>query len=334
MDKITHYFRSSYFLLLLCLSVTLFMALWHISVGAKTLTFHQIWEAIFHYHANNFNHIIIWQLRIPRTIIALTVGASLAVAGALMQAMTRNPLAEPSILGLMHGASFAAVIAISLFGITDYSVLPLIATLGALIAVLLVWGITISAQNGATALTLILSGAAITAFLAAGITLIKLADNDTFDQLRHWLVGSLSGRKLTVFWYALPWVILGITISLTIARQITTFALGEETATGLGVKVKRLKILVLISVISLTAASVAMVGPLGFIGLVIPHIVKLLVGYDYQRIIPFSIILGGLYLLLIDIIARTIISPIDITTGIMTAIFGAPLFIWLVRVKL
>ena len=277
---------------------------------------------------------MVWDLRFPRAVLAVVVGASLAISGALMQGITRNPLAEPSILGLLHGASLAVVLLVSLFGIDSTGWLPVCAAAGALLAALLVWTIASAAPSGATPLTLILSGAAVTSFLSSFIAVIKLIDQDTFEGLRVWLTGSLAGRDLSVLWWCSPWLLAGFIVSFIVARQVTTFAMGEETATGLGVKVGKLKAMVLFAVITLTASSVALVGPLGFVGLVIPHIVRLFVGHDYRLIVPYSALIGSLYLIAVDIFARVIFSPIEISTGIVTALFGAPLFIWLVRVKL
>lgn len=306
----------------------------HIALGAKSIPLAEVFHALLNYDDKKFDHIVIWQLRLPRAVIAVVVGASLSVAGALMQGVTRNPLAEPSILGLLHGASFTVVVLVSLFGVQSAGWLPLFAAIGALGAALLVWGISVSAPGGATPLTLILSGAAVTSFLAALIAMIKLIDQDTFENLRVWLTGSLAGRDLKVLWWCSPWLIAGMAVALLVARQVTTFAMGEETATGLGVKVGRLKALVLFAVIALTASSVALVGPMGFVGLVIPHVVRLFVGHDYRRIVPYSLIVGSVYLLLVDIVARIALSPIEISTGIVTSIVGAPLFVWLVRAKL
>lgn len=317
----------------LIFAIILMFAL-HISVGAKSIPVHEVINALLRFDDQNFEHVVIWQLRLPRAVLALIVGASLSVAGALMQGITRNALAEPSILGLLHGASLAVVLLVSLFGVNNIAWIPLFAAIGALIAALLVWIIATSAPGGATPITLILSGAAVTAFLSAFIALIKLIDQDTFENLRVWLTGSLAGRDLAVLGWCSPWIIAGLIMALMVSRHITTFAMGEEAATGLGIEVGRLKAMVLFSVIALTASSVALVGPLGFVGLVIPHIVRLFVGHDYRRIVPYTALVGSLYLISVDILARIMFSPVEISTGIITSLIGAPLFVWLVRVKL
>lgn len=320
---------------LLC-SLLLLVALFilHISIGSKPITTSVVMDALLHYDAQQFDHIVIWQLRLPRAVIALVVGASLSVAGALMQGVTRNPLADPGILGLLHGASLTVVVLVSIFAVNNVLWLPLFAAIGALLAAVLVWLIAVSAPGGASPLTLILSGAAVTTFLSAFIALIKLIDESAFDSLRVWLTGSLAGRDLLVLWWCLPWLLVGFAIALLISPQVTAFAMGEETATGLGVKPHRLKILVLMAVITLTAPAVALAGPMGFVGLVIPHVVRLFFGYDYRYIVPYSAIIGSAYLLTVDIVARVALSPMELSTGIVTSLLGAPLFVWLVRARL
>jgi len=262
------------------------------------------------------------------------VGASLAVAGALMQGVTRNPLAEPGILGLLIGASFAVVIFVGVFDIASPPMIPLVAAAGALVAAAAVWGIASAAPGGATPLTLVLSGAAITAFLGALVTVANLLDEQTFEQLRVWLTGSLAGRRMDVLYWTLPWLVAGLIVAFGVARQVTALAMGDETAIGLGMRVGRLKALVLFAVIALTASAVAIAGPMGFVGLVVPHAVRLFVGQDYRLIVPWSALAGAIYLLAVDIAARTALAPVEISTGIVTALLGAPIFIWLVRARL
>lgn len=308
--------------------------MWHISVGAKSVPLSTVFEALTAYDSTVFEHVIIHNLRLPRAIIAAFAGASLAVAGALMQGITRNPLADPGILGLLVGASFAVVMMVGVFHVVGSGWIPLIAALGALGAAVLVWGFAGAAPGGATPLTLVLSGSAITAFLGAFITLANLMDDESFESLRVWLSGSLAGRNIDVFYWSLPWMAGGLLLALGIARQVTALAMGDDTAAGLGVDVTRLKMLAMLAVIALTAAAVSIAGPLGFVGLVIPHVVRLFFGADYRLIVPYSVIIGAIYLLLVDIVARMALAPTEISTGIVTAALGAPFFIWLVRARL
>ncbi|ODT71089.1 MAG: iron ABC transporter permease [Pelagibacterium sp. SCN 63-23] len=303
----------------------------HIAVGAKTLSLDVVVDAIMRFDASSFDHVIVRNLRLPRAAIAVAVGASLALAGALMQGVTRNPLADPALLGLTAGASFAVVLASALFGVTSMVGIPFIAMAGALGAAILVYAIAILVPGGATPLSLTLAGAAISAFLGAIISVVHLLNQDTFENLRLWLTGGLAGRNIELLLYLGPWLTMGLAAGLALAPRVTLLAMGDEVAQGLGVRTVRLKLQLLGVVVVLTACSVALAGPLGFIGLVIPHVVRLYVGSDYRWIVPYAALTGAVYLLLVDIVARTAMPPREISTGIITALIGAPLFVHLVR---
>lgn len=307
---------------------------WHISVGAKTIPLATVVEALVAYDGTVFDHVVVVDLRLLRALFAAIVGAALAVAGALMQGVTRNPLAEPGILGLLVGASFAVVLVVGVFNMASPAVLPLVAGLGALGAAVLVWGIAAAAPGGATPLTLVLAGAAITAFLGSLVAVASLLDEQTFQELRVWLTGSLAGGSQDVLLWATPWLVVGFVVALGLARQLTALAMGDEAATGLGIRVGRVKVLALFAVVALTASAVALAGPMGFIGLVVPHAVRLFVGQDYRLIVPWSAIGGATYLLVMDVAARMALAPLEISTGLVTALLGAPVFVWLVRARL
>lgn len=324
-------FRASALPVLLVLTVLLFAL--HISVGAKHLPFGTILEAITARDKTVFDHMIIWDLRLPRALIALTVGAALSVAGALMQGVTRNPLADPGLLGLMAGASFAVVTVSYFFGPTALYWLPWIAAAGALVTAVIVYFIALWAPGGPTPLTLTLSGAAISAFLGAIISVAHLLNEDSFENLRVWLSGSLAGRDISMLLATAPWIAVALALGLGLARQVTALAMGEDVAKGLGVRTGVLKLQLLVVVVVLTACSVALAGPMGFVGLVIPHVARLFVGSDYRWIVPYSALIGAAYLLGVDIIARVAIPPREISTGIITAMIGAPVFIQLVRMR-
>ena len=327
--------KSSYSLAMIasvCICSLLFML--HLSLGAKSLSYAVLYQSLSSFDQGNFNHIIIHNIRLPRALIAMAVGASLSVAGAIMQGVTRNPLASPSVLGLLAGASFAVVLGLGLFDITSPLYTPWIAALGAGITAILVMVIATAAPGGATTLNLTLSGAAVSALLAALIAVMQLANEEDFDDLREWLTGSLSGNNLQSFYYIAPIMLLALTVTALLSRKITVLSMGDDIAKGLGVKTLGLKIQLMLTVIVLTACSVALAGPVGFVGLVVPHVIRFFVGADYRWIIPFSAIIGAAFLLAVDIVARTVISPQEISTGIITAIIGAPLFVYLVKVKL
>lgn len=331
MSRVTIYSSGGLLFGMACVLLTL---VWHLSVGAKSLPFATVIDAFTQFDAGIFDHIIVRELRLPRALIAALVGASLAVAGALMQGVTRNPLADPGLLGLMAGASLAAVLSVSVFGLETAVWLPLIAAFGALLAAALVWTVAARAPGGATSLSLTLAGAAISGLLGAIISVLHLLDQQTFDILRGWLVGSIGGRGLTELYWSLPWLLAGLIGAVVLAPSVTALAMGDEQAAGLGIQITQRKAQLLACVVMLTAASVALAGPLGFIGLVIPHVVRLFVGSDYRWIVPWSAVFGAAYLLGIDAIARLILRPQDVATGLLTALVGAPLLVYLVRVRI
>ncbi|QBF32541.1 iron ABC transporter permease [Thalassococcus sp. S3] len=318
----------------LCLAGVVFAFMWHISLGAKAIPLSTVWQAIMTPRNDVFDHVVVRDLRMPRAIFALSVGAALSVAGALMQGITRNPLAEPGLLGLMAGATFAVIVGIGWLGLAGAAHIPLFAAIGALVGAGLVWIIAGAAPGGATALTLILSGAAVGGFLSAIESAAILLNEDAFSDLRVWMSGSLAGRDMETYLWALPWFAVGLAAAMLIARQVTALAMGEDTAAGLGVDTLKIKSIAMVAVVMLTAAAVSIAGPLGFVGLVIPHVVRLFVGSDYRLIVPFSALVGAGYVVLVDIAARLVLAPVEISTGIVTTMLGAPMFIWLVWARL
>ena len=319
-------------LLVLSGAILLLFAL-HIAVGAKFVPISVIVQALLAPDPAAFDHSIIWNLRLPRALIAVTAGAALAVAGALMQGVTRNPLADPGLLGLTAGASLGVVMASLLFGPAMLMWSPWIAAGGALVTALAVYAIAIWTPGGPTPLTLTLTGASISAFLAALVSIAHLLNQDTFENLRVWLSGSLAGRSLETLGITAPPIAIALVIGIALAPRVTALAMGDDIAKGLGIRTGLLKLQVLLVVVVLTANAVALAGPLGFVGLVIPHVARLLVGADYRWIVPFSALIGAAFLLGTDTLARTLIAPREISTGIITAFVGAPVFVQLVRMR-
>lgn len=309
------------------------LTIWHLSVGAKTIPFGDVISAFAQYDDSNFNHLIVRELRLPRAFIAMIVGASLGVAGAIIQGVTRNPIAEPSLLGLMAGAAYAVVLVTGWTGSASLPFLPMVAAVGALLAAALVLSIARAAPGGMTPVTLILAGSAVSLFVAALIAIHQLQDQETFEALRGWLVGSLSGISFMAFVWALPWLLIGLAGALLLAPVLSTLALGDEMAQGLGVNVVRRKQQLLVIAVMLTAGSVALVGPMAFVGLVIPHLVRLFVGADYRAIVPCSALFGAAYLVGVDSVARVVLQPVEISTGLVTAMIGAPCLVYLVHKK-
>lgn len=303
----------------------------HLTFGAKQIMPMDIGRAFWHFDPTNFDHVIVRQMRAPRTLTAICVGASLSVSGALMQGVTRNPLADPGLLGLMSGAAFGVVVGSGLFGIEADIWMPAFAAVGALAAALLVGTVAVLAPFGRSPAVLLLSGAAVSAFLTAVVTGINIFDEDSFSVFRVWLTGAITADAARMLPYSIPWLLAGMGVSLISAPQVTALAMGHETATGLGVNTAALSRRLLFCTVVLTAASVAMVGPLGFVGLVVPHAVRLLIGADYRLIVPCSAILGALFLLAVDLTARVILAPVEVATGVITTLLGAPVFVLLVR---
>lgn len=319
--------------IVLMLALLLLTLVWHLSVGTKTIPITDLIQSFYAFNQDNFNHLIIQELRLPRAMIAGCVGACLAVSGALMQGVTRNPLADPGLLGMLTGGALAVVYWSTFVDPQSLVWLPLIAAIGSLISAIIVWSIAARAPGGITALNLILSGSVFTAFTGALLAIHHLLDEQTFQEMRTWLVGSLLASNIEVLYWCLPWIIIGLIGAIILAPSLTALSMGEEVATGLGINIRKRKWQLLSCVVILTAAAVALAGPLGFIGLVIPHVVRFAVGADYRWIIPYSILLGAIYLLFIDIVARWIIQPQEVATGLITILIGAPLFIWLVKVR-
>lgn len=306
----------------------------HMAVGARPVPLSEVLRAFIEFDPSVIEHQVVRALRLPRALIAIFAGAALGLAGAVVQGVTRNPLADPGILGLLHGGALAVVIGIGVLGLAEPTWIPAFAAAGALASGTIVWGISRAAPGGATPMTLILSGAAVTAFLAALMMIANLLNETAFQSLRIWLTGTLSGSSLTQFYWALPWGVLGAGLSLMLARQITALAIGDDAALGLGINIAKLRLLGLLAVVLLTGAAIAVAGPLGFVGLVVPHVARMLIGADYRYIVPLSALLGALLLVVADIAARTLLAPTEISTGIILAIIGGPVFVWLVRARL
>lgn len=273
------------------------------------------------------------EMRLPRALAAAATGAALATAGALMQAITGNPLAEPATLGLMAGASSAVIVGIGWIGLAGGGWIPAFAAAGAVGAAGLVWLLAAASPGGARPLTLILSGAAVSAFLGAIDSIALLLDEEAFRSLRTWLAGSFAGADSGRLGWAAPWMAGGLLLAFAIARPLTILALGDETALALGLPVARLRMVAGASVVALTAAAVSVAGLIGFVGLVIPHVVRLFTGGDYARIVPMSALAGAAYLTAVDTVSRILLAPFEISTGLMTAIIGGPVFLWLVRTR-
>ncbi len=276
-------------------------------------------------------HIIIQESRVPRALIGAAVGASLAIAGALMQGITRNPLASPSIFGINAGAGFFIVLAVTFFSVSSIHQFAWIAFFGAMVTALLVYFLGTLGRDGLTPVKLTLAGAAMAAMFSS-LTQGMLALNEkALDEVLFWLTGSVEGRKLEILTAMMPYLIIGWIGSLFLTRQMNLLAMGDDVAIGLGQKTALVKMGAAVVIVLLAGSSVAIAGPVGFIGIVIPHIARGLVGIDYRWVIPYSALLGAILLLIADIGARYIIMPKEVPVGVMTALIGTPFFIYIAR---
>jgi iron complex transport system permease protein len=269
--------------------------------------------------------------RIPRTVLAVLAGAGLGMAGCAMQGVTRNPLADPGILGVNTGATLAVVIALAFFGLSSASASIWVAILGAAITALAVYAIGSLGQGGATPLKLALAGAASTAALSSLVTAILLPRGDIAERARSWQVGGVGGGTWADIGQIWPFLLVGLVLVLATARGLDSLALGDDMAAGLGEHVVATRLLASLGAVILCGSVTAVTGPIGFVGLVVPHACRLLVGVGHRWLMPFSAVVGASLLVGSDVIGRVIARPEEIDVGIITAILGAPVFIAIVR---
>jgi iron-siderophore transport system permease protein len=309
------------------------VSLLSVAVGAKAIPLGSVLDALFAYDDGNADHLIVRSLRVPRTIIGLLVGAALGAAGATMQGLTRNPLADPGILGVNAGAALFVVIGIYWFGVTSLLGYVWFAFAGAAVASVVVYSLGSLGREGATPVKLALAGAALTALLGSITTAVLLIDVETLDQFRFWIVGSLAGRTSTIALSVAPFIGVGLVLALACGPMLNTLALGDDVARGLGARVGWARIAGATSIVVLCGAATAAAGPIAFVGLAIPHVARAITGPDYRWIMPYSMVLAPILLLGADIIGRVVARPGEVQVGIITAIIGAPVFIALVRSK-
>ncbi|MCS5736130.1 FecCD family ABC transporter permease [Herbiconiux daphne] len=299
-------------------------------LGSRSIDLAAVVDALAGRGGDAVEQMVVLDLRVPRTVIGLVAGAALGLAGALMQGLTRNPLADPGLLGVNAGASLAVVVAISAFGVTAPSGYIWFAFAGAAIAAVLVY-LVASGRNGPTPLSLTLAGAAVTAILTSLITLVLLRDLDTLGQYRFWSVGSLVARDVGTAGTLAPFLAVGAVVALLLGRSLNGLALGDDVARGLGQRVGLTRVLAGAAIIVLCGGATALAGPLVFVGLVVPHVARRFVGADYRWILLYSLPLGAILLVLADTVGRLIAAPSELEAGIVVAIIGAPVLIVLVR---
>lgn len=323
-------------LLLLVVSGTICSFLY----GARSIPAEDVWAALRDLPATSsspeevpVNQRVVAELRLPRTILAIIVGAALGVAGALIQGHTRNPLADPGILGISSGAALSVVASYALLGISAPWATAVVAFLGAIAATALVFGLASAARATVNPLTLVLGGAALSAVLSAITSAFVLTSENNLDRMRFWTVGSLAGRDMNIALSVLPFVVLGLILAFATGPQLNILNLGDDVAAGLGINTAAARLGGMGIIALLAGAATAAAGPLGFIGLVVPHIVRALTGPDYKWILPYSALAGAALLLYADVVGRLIARPGELQVGIVLAFVGAPFFIVLIYRK-
>ncbi|WP_434056598.1 FecCD family ABC transporter permease [Antiquaquibacter soli] len=269
--------------------------------------------------------------RLPRTVLAIVVGAGLALSGAGLQAVTRNPLADPGIFGVSAGASLAVVSSIAFLGLANPYAYIALGILGAAAAAVFVYTVGSLGRGGATPLTLALAGAATTAACISLVSAILLPRVDILETFRFWQVGGVGGATWDRIGIVAPFLVAGALLCAVTARGMNSLALGDDVATGLGERVFRTRLVATAGAVVLAGAATAIAGPIGFVGLVVPHLCRLLVGTDHRWLLPFSAIVGAGLLVAADVLGRVVARPEEIEVGIVTAVIGAPVFIWIVR---
>ncbi|MGD7045112.1 FecCD family ABC transporter permease [Jeotgalibacillus proteolyticus] len=298
--------------------------------GYQQTSFTQIYQTLTQFDGSTA-HLVIQSVRIPRALIAAVVGAALAVAGVLMQTLTKNPLASPSIFGVNAGAGLAVVIGVTIFQINSLQAFAVLAFFGAAVAIITVFGLGSLDRKGLSPLQLTLAGAAMSALFGSLTQGLLVLNESALEQVLFWLAGSVQGRDIALLWTSLPYIAGGMVLSLLLAPSFNVLAMGDDVASGLGIKTGILKLWIGVIVVLLAGGSVAIAGPIGFIGIMIPHLARKWIGIDHRWLIPLSAFLGANLLLAADILARYVIMPQEIPVGVMTAIIGTPIFIYIAR---
>ena len=311
--------------------VLLLVVFLSLALGSKSIPLSTVWDAIWHHDPTDGDELIVRSLRVPRTFVGLEVGIALGLAGAVMQGVSRNPLADPGLLGVENGAAFAVVLGISLFGVGTLTGYVWFAFVGAGMTSVIVYGLGSLGRGGATPVKLALAGSAMTYLLVSLTSAVLIIDVATLDEYRFWVVGSLSGRGSEIATQVLPFLVVGIVLALASSRALNALALGDDVARSLGQRVHLARGVASLGVVILTGAAVAAAGPIMFVGLVIPHVARSICGPDHRWLLPWSMVLSPILLLGSDVVGRLVTRPGELQVGIVTGLIGAPFFILLVR---
>jgi len=304
-----------------------------LAVGARAIDPTTVVRALVSYDDADPLHLMVRELRVPRTVLAVVVGAALAVCGALIQAFTRNPLADPGILGVNAGASLAVTFAVAVLGLTTPGAYVPFALLGALTLTVLVYVLGSFGLSGATPMKLTLAGVALGATCTGFTTALVLHDRSTLQVMRFWSVGSVGGHTIDQLAWALPLIAAGLVLALVSARSLNALALGDDLAQSLGTRVAATRVVVIVAVTLLAGTSVAAAGPIAFVGIMIPHTVRWFTGPDQRWVLLYSMLVGPTFLLLADVLGRVVLPTGELRVGIVTGLLGAPVLVALVRRK-
>ncbi|MFV0130583.1 FecCD family ABC transporter permease [Streptomyces sp. HMX112] len=316
--------------LVVSVGVLLLVCVLSVVVGAKSVPLGEVWHGLFH-NSGTGNDVIVHDVRVPRTLLGVLAGVALGLSGAVMQALTRNPLAEPGLMGVNAGAAAAVVSAISFLGVTSITGYVWFAFVGAAVVSVVVY--VLGGSRSATPVRLALAGTAATFALYGYVNAVQLLDSAALDRLRFWTVGSLAGADMETVGKVAPFIGAGVVLALLIARPLNAMEMGDDTARALGAHLNRTRVLAMLAVTLLCGAATAACGPIVYIGLMVPYLVRALTGPDMRWILPYAAVLSPVLLLGSDVLGRIIARPAELQVGIVTALVGGPVFIHLVRRK-
>lgn len=327
-----NWYRRPWLLGMLLLIGLVVLAGFSLTVGARHITWSIIWKALVAYDPTQVDELLVRTLRVPRLLLAIACGISFGVAGALMQGVTNNPMASPSIMGINAGAALGLAIAMIIWPYSSLNVMILFAFGGASLATVAI--MLLANRNGSrmSPVFLALAGTAVSAVLLA-ITQALVVYFDVAQDLSYWTAGGISGVRMAQVLLLWPWTVLGLVMAIVLSKSVTLLSFGEEMAIGLGGHMGRIRLLAGLAVLVLCGSAVAIAGPIGFVGLVTPHMARKLVGIDYRKVVPITALLGAILLVAADLVARSVAAPFEIPLGAITALIGVPFFLYLANRK-
>ena len=324
--------RRPWLLGLLLLVGLVLLASYSLTVGARHIPLPTIWKALVNSDPSQVDELLVQTLRVPRLLLAVACGISFGVAGALMQGITNNPMASPSIMGVNSGAALGLAVAMILLPDSSLNVAVLFAFGGAALATVIIMALANRNGSRMSPVFLALAGTAVSAVLLA-ITQALVVYFDVAQDLSYWTAGGISGVRMPQVLLLWPWTLIGVVMAVSLSKSVTLLSFGEEMAIGLGGHMGRIRFLAGVAVLILCGSAVAIAGPIGFVGLVTPHMARQLVGIDYRKVIPITALLGAILLVGADLVVRSVAAPFEIPLGAITALIGVPFFLYLANRK-